>query len=123
VFCEKNYNAFLIWFNFIVIIILNQLNIKKNKFDKDNFGKNHKNITWENTAIIHSVLKKKNYKVKFLISSILKKIDRHNLKKNNKTNIKKGKKNHVGNTVAIHSILWWKLKCFPTWFSLICNDL
>jgi hypothetical protein len=41
--------------------------------DKDNFGKNHKKITWENTATIYSVLKKKNYKVKFLISSILKK--------------------------------------------------
>jgi hypothetical protein len=57
-FCEKNYNAFLIWFSFIVIIILNQLNIKK-KIDKDNFGKNHKKITWKNTATIHSVLKKK----------------------------------------------------------------
>jgi hypothetical protein len=31
-------------------------------------------IIWENTAIIHSVLKKKNYKTKLLISSILKKI-------------------------------------------------
>ena len=40
-FCEKNYNAFLIWFSFIVIIILNQLNIQK-QIDKDNFGKNHK---------------------------------------------------------------------------------
>ena len=28
---------------------------------------------WENTAAIHSVLKKKNYKVKFSIRSILKK--------------------------------------------------
>jgi hypothetical protein len=27
--------------------------------DKDNFGKNNKKIIWENTAIIHSVLKKK----------------------------------------------------------------
>jgi len=25
----------------------------------DNFGKNHKKIIWENTATIHSVLKKK----------------------------------------------------------------
>jgi hypothetical protein len=32
-----------------------------------------KKITCENTAIIDSVLKKKNYKAKFLISSILKK--------------------------------------------------
>jgi hypothetical protein len=58
VFCEKNYNAFFICFSFIVIIILNQLNIKK-KIDRDNFGKNHKKITWKNTATIHSVLKKK----------------------------------------------------------------
>jgi hypothetical protein len=27
--------------------------------NKDNFGKNNKKIIWENTAIIHSVLKKK----------------------------------------------------------------
>jgi hypothetical protein len=39
-FCEKSYNAFPVWFSFIVIIILNQLNIKK-KIDKDNFEKNH----------------------------------------------------------------------------------
>ena len=43
--------------------------------NKDNFGKNKKKIIWENTAIIHSVLKKKNYKAKFLISSILKKLN------------------------------------------------
>jgi len=37
--------------------------------------------------------KEKNYKAKFLISSILKKIDRENFrKKNNKTNTKKRKK-------------------------------
>jgi hypothetical protein len=77
-----------------VIIIFNQLNIQK-KIDKDNFGKNHKKITWENTATIHSVFKK-NYKAKFLISSILK-------KKLTETIL--GKKNHVGNTVAIHSVL------------------
>jgi hypothetical protein len=40
--------------------------------DKDNFGKNNKKFIWENTAIIHSILKN-NYKAKFLISSILKK--------------------------------------------------
>ena len=50
--------------------------------------------------------KEKNYKAKFLISSILKKNrQRQFQKKNNKTNTKKRKKNHVGNTVAIHSIL------------------
>ena len=51
--------------------------------------------------------KEKNYKPKFLISSILKKkINGDNFrKKNNKTNTKKRKKNHVGNNVAIHSVL------------------
>jgi hypothetical protein len=44
--------------------------------DKHNFGKNNNKIIWENIAIIHSVLKKKNYKAKFLISSILKKSNR-----------------------------------------------
>jgi hypothetical protein len=44
--------------------------------NKDNFEKNNNKIIWENTAIIYSVLKKKNYKVKFLISSILKKSNR-----------------------------------------------
>jgi len=89
VFCEKNYDAFLIWFSFIVIIILNQLNIKK-KIDKDNFGKNHKKITWENTATIHSVLKKNN-KAKFLMGSILKKINIDNFRKKKQTP-KKGEK-------------------------------
>ena len=36
--------------------------------------------------------KEKNYKVKFLISSIFKKIDRDNFRKKNKTNTKKRKK-------------------------------
>ena len=50
--------------------------------------------------------KEKNYKVKFLISSILKKIDRDNFRKKiTKQTPKKGKKNHVGNTVAIHNVL------------------
>jgi len=49
---------------------------------------------WENTTAIHSVLKKKNYKAKFSISSILKKYNK-----------KTRKKNHVGNTVVIHSVL------------------
>jgi len=103
VFCEKNYNAFPIWFSFIVIIILNQLNIKT-KWTKIILEK----IIWENIAIIHSILTKKNYKAKFLIGSILKKqIDRDNFRKKIlKDNTKKQGENHVGNTVAIHSILW-----------------
>jgi hypothetical protein len=42
---------------------------------------------WGNTAAIHSVLKKKNYKAKFSTSSILKK------KKSTKTILKKKTKN------------------------------
>jgi len=36
---------------------------------------------WENTTAIHSVLKKKNYKAKFSISSILKKYNKKTRKK------------------------------------------
>jgi hypothetical protein len=36
---------------------------------------------WENTVVIHSILNEKNYKVKILISSILKKIDKYNFEK------------------------------------------
>jgi hypothetical protein len=52
------------------VVILNQLNIKNNKIDKDNFKKYHKKIMWENIIAIHSVLKKKNYEAKFSRSSI-----------------------------------------------------
>jgi tRNA 2-selenouridine synthase SelU len=38
-FKEKNYEAKSMKFT---VIILNQLNIKNNKIDKDNFEKNHK---------------------------------------------------------------------------------
>ena len=47
---------------------------------------------------------KKNYKAKFLISSILKKIDRDNFRKKITKQTAKKEKNHVGNTVAIHSV-------------------
>ena len=36
------------------VVILNQLNIKNNKIDKNNFEK----IMWRNTITIHCVLKK-----------------------------------------------------------------
>ena len=51
--------------------------------------------------------KEKNYKTKFLISSILKKKQHRQFqkKKITKQTPKKEKKNHVGNTVAIHSVL------------------
>jgi hypothetical protein len=47
---------------------------------------------WKNTVAIHSVLKKKNYKAKFLISSILKTIkltETISVKKYNKKKIQK----------------------------------
>jgi hypothetical protein len=48
--------------------------------------------------------KEKNYKAKFLISSILKKKSKETiLEKKNKH--QKKKKNHVGNTIAIHNVL------------------
>ena len=51
--------------------------------------------------------KEKKYKAKFPISLILKKKSTQTIleKKNNKTNTKKGEKNHVRNTVTIHSVL------------------
>ena len=51
--------------------------------------------------------KEKNYKAKFLISSILKTNRQRQFKKKKitKQTPKKGKKNNVGNTVAIHSVL------------------
>ena len=49
---------------------------------------------WENTVAIHSILKEKNYKTKFLISSILKnKIKKDNFGENYKKT--KTKKNHA----------------------------
>ena len=40
---------------------------------------------WENTVAIHSILKEKNYKVKYLTSSILKnKIEKDNFGENHK---------------------------------------
>jgi hypothetical protein len=41
------------------VVILNQLNIKNNKIDKDNLKKNH----MENTVVINSILKKKTTKL------------------------------------------------------------
>jgi len=64
---------------------------------------------WKNTVAIYSVLKKNNYKAKFLISSILKTIkltETISVKKYNKKKYKKNrKKNHVGNTITIHFVL------------------
>jgi hypothetical protein len=79
---------------------------------KDNFGKNHnrktkKKTKWGKIAAIHSILKKKNYKTKFSTRSITKKKSTNIifLKIITKQKHKKNKKNHVGNTVVIHSVL------------------
>jgi hypothetical protein len=47
------------------VVIFNQLNIKNNKINKDNFEKIHnkKKIMWGNTVAIHNVLKKKTTKL------------------------------------------------------------
>jgi hypothetical protein len=47
---------------------------------------------WENTVAIHSILKEKNYKVKYLTSSILKKIKLTNIILGKKNKKKRGKK-------------------------------
>jgi hypothetical protein len=51
------------------VVILNQLNIKNNKIEKDNFEKINKKITWGNTVAIQC-FKEKNYKANFSSSSI-----------------------------------------------------
>ena len=76
------------------VIILNQLNIKKNKINKDNFEKNHnkKKIMCGNTVAIHSVLKTKTTKLNSQPAQYEKnKINKDNSGKNKK-NIKKEKK-------------------------------
>jgi hypothetical protein len=52
------------------VVILNQLNIKNNKIDKENFEKNHnKNHVEEHCSNPHC-FKEKNYEAKFSTSSI-----------------------------------------------------
>jgi len=77
------------------IVIFNQLNIKNNKIDKDNFEKNDnkKNHAGEHCSN-PQYFKEKNYEAKFSTSSIEKnKIDKDNSRKKNKKIIKK---KHVG---------------------------
>ena len=54
------------------VVILNQLNIKNNKIDKDNFEKNHnkKNHVGEHYTNPQCFKEKKNYEAKFSTSSI-----------------------------------------------------
>jgi hypothetical protein len=40
-FYEESYSAFSTWLSFITRLNSNQLNIKKNKIDEDNFGKKY----------------------------------------------------------------------------------
>ena len=63
---------------------------------------------WENTVAIHSILKAKNYKAKFLTSSILKnKIKGDNFGENHKKT--KTKKTMLRNIVAINNVLKKKI--------------
>jgi hypothetical protein len=53
------------------VVILNQLNIKNNKIDKDNFKKNHNKKNYvEEYCSNPQCFKEKNYEAKFSISSI-----------------------------------------------------
>jgi hypothetical protein len=61
-----------------IVVILNQLNIKNNKIDKDNFKKKSlKKIMWGNTIAIHNVFFKKTMKLNSQLAQYEKnKIDR-----------------------------------------------
>jgi len=53
------------------VVIFNQLNIKNNKIDKDNFKKNHKKKSCrENCSNQWCFKEKKNYEAKFSTSSV-----------------------------------------------------
>jgi hypothetical protein len=68
------------------VVILNQLNIKNNKIDKDNFEKNHnKKNHVGSTVAIHSVLKEKTTKLNSQPAQYEKnKIDKDNFGKKTK---------------------------------------
>jgi hypothetical protein len=86
------------------VIILNQLNIKNNKIDKDNL-KNHnkKKIMWGHIVAIHSVLKKITTKLNSQPAQYEKnKIDKDNSRKQTKYH---KTKIMWGNTVAIYIVL------------------
>jgi hypothetical protein len=65
--------------SYIVTIIFNQLNIKK---EEDNFRENHKKNHAEKHCSNQQCFKEKNYKTKFSISSILKKKSKNIILKN-----------------------------------------
>ena len=71
------------------VVILNRLNVKNNKINKNNFEKNHKKIMWGHTVAIHSVLKKKTTKLNSQLAQYEKnKIEKDNSKKKQKSHKK-----------------------------------
>jgi hypothetical protein len=73
------------------VVILNHLNIKNNKIDKDNFEKNHnkKIIMRGNIVAIHGVLKKKTTKLNSQLAQYEKnQIEKDNSKKKQKSHKK-----------------------------------
>jgi len=85
------------------VVILNKLNIKNNKIDKDNFKKNHnKKNHVGNTVVIHSVLKKKTIKLNSQPVQYLKiQINKNNSKK---------KEDNFGQKTKKKKNMWRKLK-------------
>ena len=87
------------------VVILNQLNIKNNKINKDNFEKNHKKkLMWRNTVAIYNVLKKKTTKLNFQPTQYEKTNRQRQIRK--KKTIKKIVRK---NTVVIHNVLKKKI--------------
>jgi hypothetical protein len=85
------------------VVILNKLNIKNNKIDKDNFKKNHnKKNHVGNTVVIHSVLKKKTIKLNSQPVQYLKiQINKNNSKK---------EEDNFGQKTKKKKNMWRKLK-------------
>jgi len=86
------------------VVIINQLNIKNNKIDKDNFEKKHKKIMWGKHCSNPQYLKKTT-KLNSQPVQSEKKIYKDNSGKKTKKNHKKRKKPCGGNTIAIHNVL------------------
>jgi hypothetical protein len=91
------------------VVILNQLNIKNNKIDKDNFEKNHKkNHVGKHCSNLQCFMRKFTVVILNQLNIKNNKIDKDNLKKNHK-------KIMWSNIVAIHSVL--KKQNYETKFS------
>jgi hypothetical protein len=88
------------------VVILNQLNIKNNKINKDNFEKNHKKkLMWKNIVAIYNVLKKKTTKLNFQPTQYEKTNRQRQFRKKKKTIKKIVRKNNV----VIHNVLKKKI--------------